>query len=151
LFENLYGHNEGQARAGLEAVPWFGSSLLFHKRFGAAEALRRVRTDLEKLPASLKKYFVVTAGTFNHRNIAGTTRLSAHAWGIAIDLDTKNADYWRWSPQYRNRIPKEIVDVFERHGFIWGGRWAHFDTMHFEYRPELLHPACIGQTKEARR
>jgi hypothetical protein len=34
------------------------------------------------------------------------------------------------------------VAVFERHGFIWGGRWAHYDTMHFEYRPELLgyHP-----------
>jgi hypothetical protein len=28
--------------------------------------------------------------------------------------------------------------VFEQHGFIWGGRWAHYDTMHFEYRPELL-------------
>ncbi len=25
-----------------------------------------------------------------------------------------------------------------RHGFIWGGRWYHYDTMHFEYRPELL-------------
>lgn len=37
-----------------------------------------------------------------------------------------------------NRIPPEIVAVFERHGFIWGGRWRHFDTMHFEYRPELL-------------
>jgi hypothetical protein len=21
---------------------------------------------------------------------------------------------------------------------IWGGKWGHFDTMHFEYRPELL-------------
>jgi hypothetical protein len=30
------------------------------------------------------------------------------------------------------------VDIFERHGFIWGGKWGHFDTMHFEYRPELL-------------
>jgi hypothetical protein len=30
------------------------------------------------------------------------------------------------------------VDIFERHGFIWGGKWAHYDTMHFEYRPELL-------------
>jgi hypothetical protein len=28
--------------------------------------------------------------------------------------------------------------VFEKHGFIWGGKWYHYDTMHFEYRPELL-------------
>jgi hypothetical protein len=39
---------------------------------------------------------------------------------------------------YRNRIPHRIVEIFERHGFIWGGKWYHYDTMHFEYRPELL-------------
>lgn len=38
---------------------------------------------------------------------------------------------------YRNRIPPEVVRVFERHGFIWGGRWYHYDTMHFEFRPEF--------------
>jgi peptidoglycan LD-endopeptidase CwlK len=40
--------------------------------------------------------------------------------------------------KYVNHIPKEIVKVFEKHGFIWGGRWYHYDTMHFEYRPELI-------------
>ena len=35
-------------------------------------------------------------------------------------------------------MPRAIVDAFERHGFVWGGRWYHYDTMHFEYRPELL-------------
>lgn len=32
----------------------------------------------------------------------------------------------------------EVVSVFEKHGYIWGGKWHHFDTMHFEYRPEFL-------------
>jgi len=81
--------------------------------------------------------------------IAGTTRRSAHGYGIAIDIATTDADYWRWPrvrsdrspPPWRNRIPQEIVDVFERNGFIWGGKWSHFDTMHFEYRPELLPQA----------
>ena len=60
------------------------------------------------------------------------------------------SDYWRWSGpatgggvHYKNRIPMEIVRVFEKHGFIWGGRWSHYDTMHFEYRPELM-PAGAG-------
>ena len=22
--------------------------------------------------------------------------------------------------------------------FVWGGRWWHYDTMHFEYRPEII-------------
>ncbi len=38
----------------------------------------------------------------------------------------------------RDKYPKEIVEVFEKHGFIWGGKWSHYDLMHFEYRPELL-------------
>ena len=38
----------------------------------------------------------------------------------------------------RDRYPQEIVEIFEKHGFIWGGKWSHFDLMHFEYRPELL-------------
>ena len=40
--------------------------------------------------------------------------------------------------KYENRVPEEIVNIFERHGFIWGGRWYHYDTMHFEFRPEFL-------------
>jgi hypothetical protein len=28
--------------------------------------------------------------------------------------------------------------VFEAERFIWGGKWYHYDTMHFEYRPELF-------------
>ena len=36
----------------------------------------------------------------------------------------------------------DIRAACERHGFVWGGKWLHFDTMHFEFRPELLHPAC---------
>src|SRR6185437_1620763 len=30
---------------------------------------------------------------------------------------------------YHNRMPKEIVATFEKHGFIWGGKWYHYDTM----------------------
>jgi hypothetical protein len=33
---------------------------------------------------------------------------------------------------YRSRLPFDIVQIFEKHGFIWGGKWEHFDTMHFE-------------------
>ncbi len=39
----------------------------------------------------------------------------------------------------------EIVRIFEKHGFIWGGRWYHYDTMHFEYRPELVGDGDAGK------
>ena len=53
----------------------------------------------------------------------------------------KFGDYWRWHKgryRYRNRVPWAIAAIFEKHGFIWGAKWYHYDTLHFEYRPELL-------------
>lgn len=104
-----------------------------HKRLAGISQILLERPHLHKFTAK-------TAGGYNWRVIAGTDRLSAHSWGIAIDLDPAWGDYWKWSDQheYVNRIPLEIVEVFEAHGFIWGGRWFHYDSMHFEYRPELL-------------
>jgi hypothetical protein len=96
------------------------------------------------MPDQFVKYLVPTGGTYNCRRIAGSRARSMHAYGAAIDISTKFADYWRWDstdwtqPRWRNRIPIEIVRIFEKQGFIWGGYWYHFDTMHFEYRPELL-------------
>ena len=40
--------------------------------------------------------------------------------------------------KFKNSIPFEIVEIFERNGWVWGGRWYHYDTMHFEYRPEVI-------------
>ena len=84
------------------------------------------------------------------RPIAQTNRLSIHAYGAAIDLATKFGDYWLWSKgkdgkiTWKNRIPLEFVDIFERAGFIWGGKWYHFDTLRFEYRPEIIALAKQG-------
>jgi hypothetical protein len=106
--------------------------------------LAAVSRELDKLPADDKKYLYPLGGTYTCRAVADTGQTSMHAWGAAIDINPAYSDYWLWRhttgglPPYVNRIPPEIVAAFERHGFIWGGRWAHFDTMHFEYRPELL-------------
>ena len=100
---------------------------------------------MDKLPDSFVKYLIPLASKgYNCRAIAGTARPSAHGHGIAIDINVAWSNYWRYRRteageySYENRIPWEIVEVFEKHGFIWGGKWYHYDTMHFEYRPELL-------------
>lgn len=149
FFSRLYGRTPAEVERSLDEVAWAGTGrrVRFNRRHGAAAALRLVSAELGRLPPPLHKFFDLTAGTFNPRSIAGTTRASAHSFGIAIDINVEHSDYWRWQHKgavtaWRNRIPLEVVRVFERHGFIWGGRWHHFDTMHFEYRPELLHPRC---------
>jgi hypothetical protein len=145
LFQKMYGDCEkNEAAPRMRGVRWLSGSVRFTTVNGAADRLEAVVADLKKLPASMTKYLVPSTGTYNCRKIAGTDRKSMHAYGAAIDINTKYTDYWLWSKlvsglyPYRNRIPFEIVAIFERHGFIWGGKWYHYDTMHFEYRPELL-------------
>jgi len=155
FFKSLYGASRKEVAKGIERVIWLpklsGKRLRFNGRQGAAEALRKVSADLEKLPKKFHKYINKTSGTFNWRKIKGTQRLSSHSYAVAIDINIKYTHYWRWTKDpklpYQNKIPMEIVEIFERHGFIWGGKWYHYDTMHFEYRPDLLHPACLRTQK----
>ncbi|WP_425147719.1 M15 family metallopeptidase [Deinococcus sp.] len=144
FFGKMYGGSPAGVRANLVPVKWFGETLLFSRVNGAADALRAVEQDLAAQP-TLKQYLTPSAGTYLWRVVAGSTRQSAHSWGIAIDINTRVSDHWQWSGYrefqpgivYRNRVPQAIVWAFERRGFVWGGRWYHHDTMHFEYRPEL--------------
>lgn len=144
---SVYGATERSVRAHLVRVDFCGTRVLFNNQNGAADALKRVSADLTALlraKPQMKTFVSPLGGTYNRRAIEGTNRPSPHSFGIAIDLNPKQGAYWRWTSKkldvfpLRQRYPKEIPAVFERHGFIWGGRWSHYDLMHFEYRPELL-------------
>jgi peptidoglycan LD-endopeptidase CwlK len=144
FFRKLYGANKEEVEKNLKELEWMPSHtdsiLLFNTKNGAWDSLKRVSEELDKLDESLLNYVTVTAGTYCWRTIKDTERLSAHSFGIAIDINVKYSSYWKWDEtyQYKNQIPYEIVEIFEQNGFIWGGKWYHYDTMHFEYRPELL-------------
>lgn len=149
FFEHMYGDcRKGSVEPHLADIAWLpgrgGQRLKVTRINGVAARLEAVSRELDRLPAGYTTYLTPSAGTYHCRPIAGTSRTSAHGYGIAIDIAVRHADYWRWhrpaadgTYTYRNSIPLEIVRIFERHGFIWGGAWHHFDTMHFEYRPEL--------------
>ncbi len=144
LFNAMYGDcKKGEVTPKMRSIAWLpkhdGGHVMITTANGVDKALEAVSRELDELPARFAKYLVPNSGTYNCRDVAGSTARSVHAWGAAIDINSAASDYWRWSPKsWHNRIPIEIVRVFERHGFIWGGRWYHYDTMHFEYRPELL-------------
>ena len=152
LFRKMYGDcRKGGVSGDMVQVAWLpkhnGGRVMATKINGVAAHLQEVSDELDTLPDQFMTFLMPTAGTFNCRVIAGTDRASVHAYGAAIDINTKHAHYWRNAKAgaggtlaYQNEIPFEIVDIFERHGFIWGGKWYHYDTMHFEYRPELLPP-----------
>jgi hypothetical protein len=149
LFAAMYGDcGKNEVARTLRAVQWLpkhnGGSVTVTTVNGVADALARVSRELDELPDDVARYLVPAAGSYACRTVAGSRAVSMHAYGAAIDISTRQAHYWRWAsgerlrPRWRNRIPVEIVRVFERHGFIWGGAWYHYDTMHFEYRPELV-------------
>jgi D-alanyl-D-alanine carboxypeptidase len=147
LFVTMYGDcTKGQVGPKLRKIDWMpahhGGQVLVTTINGVDIALEEVSRELDKLPAHFSQ-FLKPGGTYNCRTVAGSQVRSMHAYAAAIDLSPKYSNYWRWSksredPIWKNQFPMEIVRIFEKHGFIWGGYWYHFDTMHFEYRPELL-------------
>jgi hypothetical protein len=149
FFNALYGDcRKGDVAKQLVAVVWlpkhWGHTIVVTRANGVAEHLRAVSAELDALPDKIARATYPTAGTYICRPVKDTGRLSMHSYGAAIDLNLKFSNYWLWEAKragnipYRNARPRQIVDIFERHGFIWGGRWYHYDTMHFEYRPELF-------------
>jgi hypothetical protein len=157
MFRKMYGDcRKGGVAKDLVPVVWLpkhkGGRVMMTGINGAARQLQAVSDELDALPDAMMAYLTPTAGTYNCRVIAGTDRTSMHAYGVAIDINTSHAHYWRNGGAvtggrvvYRNQIPFEIVEIFERHGFIWGGKWYHYDTMQFEYRPELIAPVALDQ------
>ena len=153
FFLKMYGESAEDVRKKLAPVRWLPRSsnrILYATTVnGVNEKLQAVSNELDLLPDNIKRYAVQSAGTFYWRHILDSHRLSPHSFGIAIDLDASLSHYWKWdypgargqqdiNNKYTSDIPVEIIEIFEKYGFIWGGKWYHYDTMHFEYRPELL-------------
>lgn len=90
---------------------------------------------------------------FNYRTIAGTTRMSRHAYGKAVDINPKYNPYITYrdgemviapangtgyvdrSADFAHKIDESDLcyRLFREHGFEWGGAWSHSrDYQHFE-------------------
>ncbi len=72
-----------------------------------------------------REQFISSGGCYAPRRISrfdSGGSISRHAWGIAIDINTKTG--------YKPRI----VEIFNDWGYAWGGTWTSPDAMHFELR-----------------
>jgi hypothetical protein len=157
LLSGLYqAGTRGQTEARLVSVDFLGLTVSVHRL--AAAALVAVARDLRGLREEDPQVRAFLSGLkalagYNWRPIDGTRSRSYHSYGIAVDLVPKSYGgrhvYWRWSMEHdpdwyaipyarRWMVPEAVVRAFEARGFVWGGKWRFFDTMHFEYRPELL-------------
>ncbi len=81
-----------------------------------------------------------TNGEVSGPLLDNVTCMSAHAYGAAVDINYYQNDYYVGAgndlrdvtdPYY---ITENVIDIFEKHGWYWGGDYAICsDTMHFQY------------------
>ena len=101
-------------------------SIYCHRRLAAKFA--EVFADIEQRGLSGKVR--TFGGCFNFRAKRSASKLSTHAWGIAVDLNPETN-----AMGSEGDMPAGIVAAFRRAGFVWGGDWrgASRDPMHFQY------------------
>jgi len=143
----------------LQRISFLGKTVSVNRDIAAA--LRRIDAKIWEAGAAdtaeglrIKAFLdsIEQIGGYNWREIRGSNRMSYHSWGLAVDIQPKKQDrsvmYWMWErarnenwmlvpPNVRWMPPAEVIKLFEQEGFVWGGKWVLYDTMHFEYRPEL--------------
>lgn len=157
FLRHLFGATEEEIREHGVSAEFLNRRVFVNKY--CLEALKAVEADIRALAredAAVAAWVrdIKIAYSFIDKEIAGTRGRSHHAWGMAIDLIPSSYRgkhvYWRWSRVFNRESwsgipveerwspPEAVIQAFESHGFVWGGKWSRFDTIHFEYRPEIV-------------
>lgn len=106
-------------------------TLRTHCGFWCHRKLKPIFEEIFAEIAALGLAHLITTfdGVYNHRLIRGGTRLSVHAFGGAIDLNTKELPLGS-----DKRLDDRIVGCFTSRGFTWGGDYkGRKDPMHFSF------------------
>jgi hypothetical protein len=103
----------------------------------AAESLDRIlRYIWEKAGSTQeaieKLHYDRYSGSYNYRPIRGSTGLSMHAYGLAIDFDDQENQ--QHATKHLFQDSSLIVQAFKAEGWVWGGDWSRgsIDAMHFQ-------------------
>lgn len=156
LLETMFGRTERKTRQHCMAISFLGHKVFVNSI--SVKPLKQVEQaiyeaslydqDVRDFIANLEVIY-----SFHRKKVKGSSRLSYHAYGLALDLIPKSYQgkhvHWKWSRVYYRRWyripldqrwspPEAVIAAFEQNGFFWGGDWLHFDNVHFEFRPEIV-------------
>lgn len=151
---NVLGSSEQDVQSQLVTLPNFlgRKNIPVHKH--AEDAFRAVQEEVDsKLPGWKGE----NVWTFNWRQVKGSSTMSLHAWGIAVDVNPKTCP--RYEKITRNQgiedkcdcdIPDVVVQAFLNHGFSWLGGTGYnggksCDAMHFELRTMYFEKAGVSE------
>lgn len=120
----------------------FSGNMSWYK--GAVYQLKGAFAEVEA--KGLKPKILTYAGSFYPRLIRGATHTpSEHTFGTAFDVNVA------WNGLGRTPAPKgakgsvvELVPIFEKWGFRWGGYFRRGDGMHFEVA-QIIKPPSLAE------
>jgi hypothetical protein len=107
-----------------EVVPILGSVTCHKDLF---PQLRAALLEVQQRGLSSAIHPGEYAGCYYPRFIADTTTLSNHSFGLALDLNVPGNGRGTVG-----EMDRDVVAIFKRWGFAWGGDWRYTDPMHFE-------------------
>ena len=156
FYYDLYGRSRKEINARLEFIQFGRFSFPMNTGTECYEQTLKVFKEFEELRHStpqLERWFnsIKSISSFSPRVIASSGKPSMHTFSVAMDILTRDnrPNYWYWNAQLNQKwwlipenqrafVPKEVIEIFEKNGFCWGGKWERYDIMHFEYKPENL-------------
>jgi hypothetical protein len=157
FFDDLWrAHNRNEAYDRVKTIRFLGNPVTVH--FLILENLSLVEEQIlsaARTSTQVQTWInnIASLDGWSWRDIAETQSRSYHSYGLAIDIIPRSYGgreaYWIWTSNHRPdwwnisyneryHPPQAVIKAFETYGFIWGGKWLYYDTIHFEYRPEVL-------------
>jgi len=154
FFNALYSaSNRNEALEQIRTIHFLGRNINVH--YMIVEKLNSIEERIltaSETDGQVQAYIdnIETIAGWSWREVSGSGTRSFHSFGIAIDILPGELGgrqiYWQWAGpnwrsiprQHRYNPPDAVIRAFESFGFFWGGHWLPFDTIHFEYRPEVF-------------
>src|SRR5262249_897230 len=103
----------------------------------ALASLKEIFSEIRKNEPNLLKN-VVSEGALCVRYERGTTRLSSHSYGTAVDLSFAGASLVSLAPSRADvEVQRKAARYFQNAQWLWRGT-ATIDYLHFEVGPALL-------------
>lgn len=96
------------------------------------QIVQRLSDSVAASMRAFPSYPIRVLSIFNPRNKRLSATPSVHSWGAAVDINPdENAGQ---GPTAKNTLPDGFPELWERYGWIWGGRWspASRDPMHMQ-------------------
>ncbi len=153
--KEVYGSSEQSIESQAVITGFMGKRVQIHEKI--VPLVSCIEYEISNC-AEAQNYEFYSVGGFYWRNARGSTMLSPHAFGIAIDINPyENPMCLGYDPKgycggqvkLVTDIPQCVVNAFKRYGFDWGGDWSSSkDAMHFEFRgdPETVKYTIIDKT-----